>query len=154
MFWNPCTKIFAIESKYYGSTAKSFTQGFQNTKICYFTNFLRIDIEFQSSLLEITKRSLKHYSNESWAMQITPWGFAPSTPRSLARFGKGNREGSAGSRRRVSPAARRRGPGSYRGPRRTSRWLRDGSGWPMAAGPRAPAGGGGRRWRRRRSDEA
>ena len=68
------------------------TQGFQNIKICYFTNFLRIDIEFQSSLLEITKRSLKHYSNESWAMRITPWGFDSSQLEALGRV----REGEAG----------------------------------------------------------
>ena len=56
-------------------------------------NFLRISIEFQSLQLEITKRSLKHYSNESWAMQITPWGFVSSTPRSLAGLGRGTGKG-------------------------------------------------------------
>ena len=64
-----------MQTSYYGSTAKSFTQGFQNIKIFYFTNFLPISTEFQSSLLEITKKSLEHYSTESWASQTAPWGF-------------------------------------------------------------------------------
>jgi len=61
---------------------------------------------------KITKESLEHYSHESRPIQITPWVFLSFNPRSLARFGKGNRGGSAGSRRRVSPAARGRGLGS------------------------------------------
>ena len=63
-------------------------------------------------------------------------------------MGKNRAKGAGHYRWRRSPAARGSGWESKRGNRRTSRWLRDGSGWPMAAGPRAPAAGGGRRWRR------
>jgi hypothetical protein len=58
-------------------------------------NFLRISIEFQSLQLEITKRSLKHYSNESWAMQITPRVFLNFNPRSLAGKQEQSRAGGA-----------------------------------------------------------
>jgi len=56
-------------------------------------NFLRIYIEFQSLQLEITKRSLKHYSSESWTSQKTPWtSFYCCLQSLVAKTGEGERE--------------------------------------------------------------
>ena len=43
-------------------------------------NFLRISTEFQSLQLEITKKSLEHYSYVSRSIQTTPWGFVSFNP--------------------------------------------------------------------------
>ena len=50
---------------------------------------LRIYTECQSSPQEIIKKSLEHYSTESMAIQITPWAFSNSNPRSLAGSERG-----------------------------------------------------------------
>ena len=57
--------------------------------------------------------------------------------KALGRFGKGSREGAAGSRRRA-----RDGENRKRRSGRTSGHLRRGSGWSEALTPRAPAIGG------------
>ena len=41
--------------------------------------------EFQSSQLEITKKSLEHYSTESRASQTAPWSFSNSELEVLAK---------------------------------------------------------------------
>ena len=55
-------------------------------------SILRISTEFQSSLLEITKKSLEHYSTESRSTQITPWGFWNFKPEVLGQGRTGERE--------------------------------------------------------------
>ena len=62
--------------------------------------------------------------------------------KALGRFGKGSREGAAGSRWRGSPAASQRWGNRKRRSGRTSGHLRRGSGWSEALTPRAPAIGG------------
>ena len=74
--------------------------------------FLRIYIEFQSLQLEITKRSLKHYSSESQSIQTTPWIFLNFNPRFLAGKQEQSRAGGAVSgeqgRRRGGPEGEKR----------------------------------------------
>ena len=57
-------------------------------------------MEFQRSQLEITKKSLEHYSHESRPIQITPWSFWNSKPEVPGRS-----EGGAGFDRTI-PASR------------------------------------------------
>jgi hypothetical protein len=57
---------------YYRSTAYIITQGFQKVLICYFTIFLWITMNFQSSYKFNTIQSFWHYSHESWVSHLDP----------------------------------------------------------------------------------
>ena len=107
-------------------------------------NFLRIYTEFQSSPLEIIKKSLEHYSTESMAIQITPWAFSNSNPRSLSGSERGGRWFDRRIRRLGSPAARNRWEKRERGPRRNSRYPWFAERWPERGGPRRTAAVGAR----------
>ena len=54
-------------------------------------NFLRIFTEFQSLQLEITKKSLEHYSYVSRSIQTTPLGFVSFNPEVPGRTKIGER---------------------------------------------------------------
>ena len=95
-------------------------------------NFLRIDIEFQSSLKIIAKKSLRHYSYVSRPIQITPWGFVSSNPRSLAA---GEGQGRLGRPKSGKGAHQSLGESGGEAPRRREEpvggfgWSGDGRWW-------------------------
>ena len=106
-------------------------------------------MEFQRSQLEITKKSLEHYSHESRPIQITPWSFWNSKLEVPGPGQRGRRGLTGCFPARGTPAARVEGRGRFTAPVRTSRCPVLGSGWAVAAARRSRAGR-----RRRRMAEA